>query len=485
MLAVPEGRGVARPLPARPAHRGATSTAATRRWPVHVWSGDAGEVATGVVDDARGRVLEAWTGPQVAWKMARGRPGAFGGRTLTSWPVWLALSAVFLLALADLRRPLALRNLDLLVLLSFGVSLAFFNRGEVFRQRAARYPPLLYLLARTAWIGFRRRRPPRRRDRCGRSGSLAAVGDLPRRPARGPQRRGAAIGDRRRVRRRDRRRPHPRRPGAVRAHARRGRPHAVRPGRLRGRDPAADPGRTDAARRPTRGETHTGRSPISPTCRRCSRFGWSGRWDSLPAAHATAIALDLLTLAGLAARRRRASAARVSRRRSRSRGPRIPFTAYALLANTNDALMPAAARLGLLARLLAVGARRGRRARGLVEVRGPAPGAALARRIRTGSASRRLRASPPRSRSPRPPSSRCSCSSPISEMRCGRSGTARSGSSSIASRRSRSGAGASTTQRGIPDLGWLQTALQPSCRRWLAVVARSGRGSAGRSSSRR
>ena len=66
-----------------------------RTWTVHVWSGRAGEIATGTITD-RGAVTEAWTGPQVAWKMARGRPGAFGGKLLTSWPVWLGLSVVFL-----------------------------------------------------------------------------------------------------------------------------------------------------------------------------------------------------------------------------------------------------------------------------------------------------------------------------------------------------------------------------------------------------
>src|SRR5262249_47628411 len=71
----------------------------TRLWTVNVWSGEAGEVATGRVADADGHVVEAWTGPQVAWKMARGRPGAFGGKLLTSWPVWLGLSAIFLLGL--------------------------------------------------------------------------------------------------------------------------------------------------------------------------------------------------------------------------------------------------------------------------------------------------------------------------------------------------------------------------------------------------
>src|SRR5262245_41527607 len=56
-------------------------------WRVNVWAGAAGEVATGKVDDTSGAVLEAWTGPQVAWKMARGSPGAFGGKSIDSLPV--------------------------------------------------------------------------------------------------------------------------------------------------------------------------------------------------------------------------------------------------------------------------------------------------------------------------------------------------------------------------------------------------------------
>src|SRR6266542_7168913 len=48
-----------------------------RYWQVNVWWGKAGEIATGRVDDATSSVTEAWTGPQVAWGMARGSPGAF------------------------------------------------------------------------------------------------------------------------------------------------------------------------------------------------------------------------------------------------------------------------------------------------------------------------------------------------------------------------------------------------------------------------
>src|SRR5204863_7072362 len=109
-------------------------------WTVRVWWGPAGEIALGRVDDTTGLVTEAWTGPQVAWKMARGSPGAFGGKQINSLPVWLAFCAAFLLGLADLRRLFSIRNLDLVVLLSFSVSLWFFNHGHVFASVALAYP---------------------------------------------------------------------------------------------------------------------------------------------------------------------------------------------------------------------------------------------------------------------------------------------------------------------------------------------------------
>jgi len=129
----------------------------TGTWTVQVWSGPAGEIATGNVQDSSGKVTEAWTGPQVAWAMARGVPGAFGGKELNSIPVWLVFCGIFLLGLADLRRPFSLRNLDLLALLSFSVSLWFFDHGLIFTSVPLIYPGLLYLLARAAWIGIRGR----------------------------------------------------------------------------------------------------------------------------------------------------------------------------------------------------------------------------------------------------------------------------------------------------------------------------------------
>jgi len=132
----------------------------TASWTVNVWSGPAGEIATGTVDDLTGTVTEAWTGPQVAWPMARGQSGAFGGKEINSLPVWLAFCAIFLVGLADLRRPLSLRNLDLLALLSFSVSLWYFNEGRIFTSVPLIYPGLVYLIVRSVWIGVRGRATP-------------------------------------------------------------------------------------------------------------------------------------------------------------------------------------------------------------------------------------------------------------------------------------------------------------------------------------
>ena len=108
---------------------------------MHVNAPAAGEIATGHVDDLTGKVTEAWTGPQVAWKMARGYPGAFGGQKINSYPVWLSFCALFLIGLVDWRRPFSLRTLDLLAMLAFSVSLWFFNRGNIFASAPLVYPP--------------------------------------------------------------------------------------------------------------------------------------------------------------------------------------------------------------------------------------------------------------------------------------------------------------------------------------------------------
>lgn len=108
-----------------------------------------------VVDDRTGRVLEAWTGYQVEWTMARGYPGAFG-RKINAPYVWLGLCALF--ALPFLRPPLRLLHLDLAVLLAFSVSYAFFTAAKVGVSVPTAYPLLLYLLARMLGIAWSRSR---------------------------------------------------------------------------------------------------------------------------------------------------------------------------------------------------------------------------------------------------------------------------------------------------------------------------------------
>ncbi len=112
------------------------------------------EVALVLVDPVVGRVKESWTGYQVAWKMARGYSGAFGHK-LNAPYVFLPLCAIFLLGLVDWRRRWRIANLDLLVLLGFAASHFFFNRAEIGVSVPLQYIPLVYLFGRALWIGLR------------------------------------------------------------------------------------------------------------------------------------------------------------------------------------------------------------------------------------------------------------------------------------------------------------------------------------------
>jgi hypothetical protein len=138
-------------------NRGLTSSASKvdGNWEVAYFA-DGKEVALVIVDPVTGLVRESWTGYQVAWKMARGYSGAFGHK-LDAPYVFLPLCALFLVGLVDWRRRWRIANLDLLVLLSFGVSHLFFNRAEIGVSVPLQYIPLVYLLARALWIGLRGR----------------------------------------------------------------------------------------------------------------------------------------------------------------------------------------------------------------------------------------------------------------------------------------------------------------------------------------
>jgi glycosyl transferase family 87 len=129
------------------------------RWQVS-WYADGNEVAQVIVDEREGRAIEVWTGPQVAWQMARGIDGAFG-RKINAPQIWIPLMLVFFIPFFDPRRPLRLVHLDLLVLLSFSISHIYFNRGEIFTSVPLVYPVLAYLLVRMLMLA-RSHRVPRR-----------------------------------------------------------------------------------------------------------------------------------------------------------------------------------------------------------------------------------------------------------------------------------------------------------------------------------
>lgn len=125
------------------------------RWEVG-WFEDDHEYALVMVDPKTGEVTESWTGYQVAWEMARGYSGEFA-HSLNSPFIWVPLCLLFLVGLTDWRRLRRIANLDLLVLIGFGVSHFFFNRGDIGVSVPLAYPVLVYLLARCLWIGFRGR----------------------------------------------------------------------------------------------------------------------------------------------------------------------------------------------------------------------------------------------------------------------------------------------------------------------------------------
>ena len=148
--------------------------------------------------------------------MARGYPGAFG-RKVNAPYVWIPLMRrCSSLPFFDRAGRCRLLHLDLLVLLGFGVSHVFFNRGEIYTSVPLVYPVLLYLLVRMLMVGLRAAAAGRAaRAAASRSAWLALaliflvgfrVGAQPHRLER----------DRRRLLGRDRRRPDRARRAAVR-----------------------------------------------------------------------------------------------------------------------------------------------------------------------------------------------------------------------------------------------------------------------------
>jgi hypothetical protein len=276
--------------------------------------------------------------------MARGIPGAFGGREINEPALWLAFCAVFCLGLVDWRRPLSLRTLDLLMVVApFTVSLWFFNHGNVFAAMPLAYPGLAWVVARCLWVGVRDRAPRGSTVwpvwvlvaaavflagfRIGLNVRSSNVIDVGYSGVIGADRiwRGES--------------PYGHFPVE-------GKLPKCGPADASGevRDRIQTDGRCESAN--PRGDTY---GPVAYEAYLPGywAFGWSGKWDTLPAVHATSILWDLLCVLGLGLVGRRLG------------GPRLgatlafawvawPFSQYASSSNTNDAIQPALLLFGFL-----------------------------------------------------------------------------------------------------------------------------------------
>jgi hypothetical protein len=311
-------------------------------WTVKIWWGAAGEIAEGTVVDATSAVTEAWTGPQVAWGMARGSPGAFGGTAINNPWIWGAFCAVFLLGLGDWRRPLSLRNLDLLFLLSPTASLWYFNHGDVFTAVPLFYPLLAWVVLRGTWIGLRNRGTPGAPRwpiwvllaatiflvgfRVGLNVERSNVIDVGYSGVIGADRivRGQAPWGNFPVETLPSGKSLKPCPGAS----------ADASGEIRER--IQTNGRCEAAN--PEGDTY---GPVAYESYIPGRLllGWTGKWDDLPAAHFTSIAFDLLTLLGLFLVGLRFGGQRLGAVLAFAWAA-YPFTQYVSNSNTNDAIMP-------------------------------------------------------------------------------------------------------------------------------------------------
>lgn len=316
-----------------------------RRWKVSFVGGpeDAEVVEAEVyVGDEEGNIAEVRTGPQVAWMMARGYEGAFG-RAVNRWRIWVPLCVVFLLVLLPVTRPRSLvswRTLDLLVLLSFTVSWAWFNEGDIATSVPLQYPPLIYLLARMAWITIRRARIR------GRSPAAAALSPPP--PPSPPRRTQV-----------------PGLPGWM--------PvwllvtvlvllMALRWGLNGLNSNVIDVGYAGVigADLIVDGQTPYGNFPSD--CGQCDTYGplnylayipfeavmpFTGEWDDLPAAHGAAVLFDGLTLLALLVLGWRLAGRKMGLTFAIAWAA-FPFTAFTLSSNSNDALISACVAWGLV-----------------------------------------------------------------------------------------------------------------------------------------
>lgn len=303
------------------------------RWAVSVFAPGAGQIVAATVQDRSRSVLDVRVGPQVAWPLARG--DGIGG-IINRPQLWLAFCLFFMLGVADLKRPLSLRNLDLLALLSFSVSLVYLNDGRVFAADVAAAASFAYLIARAVWVGVTNRASTVTYTapiwvlvaglvflvgvRTGLNTEHSTVLDVGYAGVIGADRLVHGDTPYGNFPRRDTGQPcgPPNAEGVI------------------GEWVQAD-GRCETANE--LGDTY---GPVNyhAYVPGLWLFGWSGTWDYLPAAHFTTVLFDLLAMAGLAA---------VGFRYGRTRLAVLlafawaanPFTQYTSSSNANDSIMAA------------------------------------------------------------------------------------------------------------------------------------------------
>lgn len=259
------------------------------------------------VDDSTDQVTQVWTGFQVAWTMARGYPGAFG-KKINALYIWIPLCIAFFLPFFPWRRRPTLWHLDLLVLLAFSISLAFFNNANLGLSVPLVYPLMIYLMVRLVLLAFGRGRPSQPL-RVVIPTSWLAVALI------------FLVGFRIGLNVTDSNVIDVGYAGVI------GADKIVHGQPLYGNWPSDNPS----------GDTY---GPVNyyAYVPFYGLFGWSGVWDSLPAAHAASIAFDLLTMIGLFALGwmvRGPTAGTVLAYLWAS----FPFTTFVLSSNSNDALV--------------------------------------------------------------------------------------------------------------------------------------------------
>lgn len=279
------------------------------RWEVGFAAPGGRRVVEVHVNGQTGRVFEVWTGPQVDNLLARGYEPSVGGNVLNAPYVWLPLCLLFLAPFFDPRRPLRILHFDLLALLGFGLSQLFLNRGDVDLSVPLVYPFLAYLLARLLWIGFRPRPG---------QGSLVPVLPL------GALLLGLVllVGFRVALNVAD--------SSVIDV----GYASVVGADRIvHGEELYTDNEVHGDVYGPVNYLAYVPFEAIFP---------WSGEWDSVPAAHAAALAFDLLTLIGLFLLGRRLRPGPGGRTLGVALAfawAAYPYSTYALQSNTNDGLL--------------------------------------------------------------------------------------------------------------------------------------------------